>query len=220
MAKKDKSAKKVKASKTSKAEKPPKAPKAEKPPKPDKKAAKPPKPPKGWVPKGLSTVTASLTFQDSGAAIAFYEKAFGARELSRMYGPDGKAVWHAELRIGDSVIYLADESPMGYAVAARADGRPTSAIQIYVKDCDRWFARAVEAGCRPLMQVADMFWGDRMGVVVDPFNQLWTIGSRTRDLSPKQMKRAGDEFIASLARQQAAPPADATPSDAPDSSNS
>lgn len=209
MAKKDKTAKKVKAGKTAT-----KADKTGKKAAKAARAAKAPKTPKGWVPRHLSTVTASLTFKDSGAAIAFYEKAFGARELSRMNGPDGKQVWHAEVQIGDSVIYLADESPMGYAVAAPADGRPTSAIQIYVKDCDRWFARAVEAGCRPLMQVADMFWGDRMGVVVDPFNQLWTIGSRLKDLSPKQMKRANDEFIATLARQQSAP-APESPAPAP-----
>src|SRR5512145_1315809 len=121
------------------------------------------------VPEYLHTATVNLVFKDSNAAIAFYEKAFGAKVLSHMPSPDGKGTWHAELRIGDSVIFANDESPMN-PVKAPSEARPaTSTLHLYVKDCDAAIARAVEAGAKVAMPAADMFWGDRMGGVVDPF---------------------------------------------------
>lgn len=178
---------------------------------------KQPRPRKGWVPKGFSTVTANLVFKDSIQAIELYREAFGAKELQRMMSPDGKSVWHAELRIGDSIVYLNDESEMTYAKAPTAEGRPSSSIQIYVKDCDRWFERAVAAGCKALVPVSDMFWGDRMGVVVDPFNQQWSIASRVADLSPKQMRKAGEAFVKSLAQAAEAPAPSSSPASSPSS---
>lgn len=147
------------------------------------------------VPEYLHTATVNLVFKDSNAAIAFYEKAFGAKKLSLMPSPDGKGVWHAELRIGDSVVFLNDESPMNPVKAPTAERPATSAIHLYVKDCDAALARAVDAGAKLGMPAADMFWGDRMGSVVDPFGIPWGIASRKAKLTPKQLKAATEDFL-------------------------
>jgi uncharacterized glyoxalase superfamily protein PhnB len=147
------------------------------------------------VPEYLHTATVNLVFKDSNAAIAFYEKAFGAKKLSHMPSPDGKGTWHAELRIGDSVVFLNDESPMNPVKAPTAERPATSAIHLYVKDCDAAIARAVGAGATLAMPAADMFWGDRMGSVVDPFGIPWGIASRRAKLTPKQLKAATDDFL-------------------------
>ncbi len=147
------------------------------------------------IPEYLHTLTVNLVFRDSTAAIAFYEKAFGAKVLSRMQSPDGKGTWHAELRIGDSVIFMNDESPMN-PVKAPSEERPaTSILHLYVKDCDEAMARAVEAGAKITMPAADMFWGDRMGGVVDPFGIPWGVATRKAKLTPKQLKAATEEFL-------------------------
>jgi PhnB protein len=200
-----------KADKAAKPRKAEKAGKAEKVKKPKKKAGKK----VSAVPKGMHTVTANLVFKDTAQAIDFYQRAFAARELSRMPSPDGKGVWHAEIQIGDSVIYLNDESPMGHTVAATPEHRATCAIQLYVKDCDAWVARAIEAGARPFMPLADMFWGDRMGGVTDPFGVAWMISTRVANLTAKQMARAGEEFARSMAAG-AAPAPEAAPASTPD----
>lgn len=161
------------------------------------------------VPKGMHTVTPSLVFKDSAKAIEWYQTAFGAEETRRMMSPDGKSIWHAEIRIGDSTLFLNDESPMGYSVAPTPEHRPTCSLQLYVKDCDKWFDRAVAAGAKVAMPVSEMFWGDRMGAAIDPFGVFWMIATRTRKLSDAQMEEAGREFVKSMAAQQqppAAPP--------------
>lgn len=156
------------------------------------------------VPEYLHSLTPNLVFKDSAAAIEFYKKAFGAKELSRMQSPDGKGVWHAELRIGDSVIFLNDESPMNPVKAPTQERPVTSILHLYVKDCDDTLARAVAAGGTITMPAADMFWGDRMGSVADPFGLVWGIATRKAKLTPKQMKAAAEAFV----RQQepVAPP--------------
>lgn len=151
-----------------------------------------------FVPKGLTTVTASLVLKDCSRAIEFYKSAFGAKELSRMPGPDGRTVMHAELKIGDSVVYLSDEMPEGPAKAPTTAHQPTASMHMYVKDCDAVFERAVQNGAKITMPMADMFWGDRFGQLVDPFGQLWSIATHTRDVSDKEMKRAAQEFMASM----------------------
>lgn len=161
------------------------------------------------VPKGMHTVTPSLVFKDSAKAIEWYQTAFGAKETRRMMSPDGKSIWHAEIQVGDSTLFLNDESPMGYSVAPSPEHRPTCSLQLYVKDCDKWFDRAVAAGAKVAMPVSEMFWGDRMGAAIDPFGVFWMIATRTRKLSDAQMEEAGREFVKSMAAQQqppAAPP--------------
>jgi PhnB protein len=148
----------------------------------------------GPIPEYLHSVTPHLAFKDAAAAIAFYAKAFGAKELSRMPTPDGK-VMHAEIRIGDSVLFLADESPMSPIVAPSGERTSTTSFALYVKDCDAAIARAVAAGAKAGMPAEDAFWGDRMGTVLDPFGHSWMIATQKAKLTPKQLKAAFDDFL-------------------------
>jgi uncharacterized glyoxalase superfamily protein PhnB len=146
----------------------------------------------------MHTVTPQLTLRESARAIDFYKQAFGAQELMRMPTPDGRGIWHAELRIGDSVIYVSDEMPQGPTAAPSSTNKATGVIQLYVPDCDAVFQSAVQAGARVSMPLADMFWGDRYGSVVDPFGQVWGIATHVKDLSPEEMRRGAEEFAAKM----------------------
>ena len=137
-----------------------------------------------------------------------------------MMSPDGKSVWHASIRIGDSVVFVADESPMGYIVAPSPAHRPTAALQLYVKDCDAWVARAIEAGATSSMAVDDMFWGDRMGAVVDPFGVYWMIATRKHNFTEKELARSTAAFLERVAASQPAAPAEAAPPQPPRSDSS
>ncbi|HEX9291884.1 MAG TPA: VOC family protein [Anaeromyxobacteraceae bacterium] len=150
------------------------------------------------IPPGVHTVTPNLVLEDCAKAMEFYKQAFGAKELMRMMSPDGRGIWHAEMRIGDSIIYLND------AMDRRAPSRenPSSTmIWLYVPDCDAVFARAIEAGATSAMPLADMFWGDRSGMVIDPFGMPWGISTHVKDLSEEEMRRAGEEFAKKMATQ-------------------
>ena len=154
------------------------------------------------VPKAYGSVTAALAVRGAAEAIVFYGKAFGAKELSRMPGPDGKLM-HAEVKIGDTIVMLGDEAPeMGSPSPQALNGSPVS-LMLYVKDVDAVFARAVAAGAKPVMPPADMFWGDRYGMVVDPWGHRWGLATHKVDLTPKQMMKAMNEWMAA----QATPPA-------------
>lgn len=139
------------------------------------------------VPEGARTVTPYLTVKGASKALAFYKAAFGATELVRMPGPGGMLM-HAEIRIGDSLVYFADAFPPGQS-PLELGGTPI-ALHLYVEDCDFWFARAVKAGCKVVMPLADQFWGDRFGQVQDPFGHLWSIASHVADPTPEQMQAA------------------------------
>jgi uncharacterized glyoxalase superfamily protein PhnB len=148
------------------------------------------------VPKGLGTVTVNLTLRDCARAIEFYKQAFDAKEVSPpAIAPDGKSIWHAALQIGNSVIFLND--PM----TGDPWKEPSGSLWVYGPDVDGRFTRAISAGCRQTMPVEDMFWGDRTGTLVDPFGQTWTLGTHIKDMTPAQMKQAGDEFAAKMAAQ-------------------
>ncbi len=149
------------------------------------KAAKP-------IPEGCHTVTPHLVIKGAAKAIDFYKKAFGAQEMFRMPGPDGQTLMHAEIRIGDSVIFLADEFPdMGAERAPQSLGGTSVTIHLYVPDVDATFNQAVKAGAKPSMPVMDMFWGDRYGKVTDPFGHEWSIATHKEDVPPEEMgKRA------------------------------
>lgn len=147
------------------------------------------------IPEGLQAVVPSLVFTDCSAALAFYVKAFGAVETSRAPDPTGKKIWHASFTIGDTTLFCMDEFP---DMGARA--RPGS-FWIYGESIDERFKRAVEAGAKPTMEPQDAFWGDRFGVVVDPFGNQWTLAQRTRNMSPAEMKAAEDAFIAGQAKK-------------------
>jgi PhnB protein len=158
------------------------------------------------VPAGFHTITPSLVFKGTAAtAIGWYKTAFGAEEVSRMTSPDGTAIWHAEVKIGDSILFASDESPMGNTVAPSGPKTATASIQLYVPDADAWAARAIAAGAKVVMPVGDMFWGDRMGVFEDPFGHPWLISTRVKHLTEAEMQHAAAEFVKQMA-QHVAPP--------------
>jgi PhnB protein len=141
------------------------------------------------IPEGHHTITPHLVIDGASEAIEFYKRAFGAEELCRMPfpGPDGRMkVGHAALQIGDSRLFLADECPQ--AGVTGPNGSSPVTIHLYVTDADAVFGRAVEAGATVAMPLADMFWGDRYGQVVDPFGHRWSIATHLEDLTPGQME--------------------------------
>ena len=128
------------------------------------------------IPDGMRTVTPHLVCAGADDAITFYKSAFGAVEVSRVPGPDGKLI-HAMVRIGDSPVMLVDEFPEWGAVGPKTlNGSPVT-IHLYVENVDAAFERAIAAGARVKMPLEDMFWGDRYGVIEDPFGHLWSIGA-------------------------------------------
>ena len=157
-----------------------------------------------YKPQGMHDVAANLLFKDAAAGLEFYKTAFGGVETMRMPSPDGKKIWHAEMRIGDSTFFLNDEFPGGYTVAPSAEHKPTSSVQLYVTDCDQTFNQAIAAGGKPLLALTDMFWGDRMGMLQDPFGHVWTIATHKLDLTAEEIRKGGDEFAARMAGKQPA----------------
>jgi len=140
------------------------------------------------VPEGFHTVTPSLAVRDAAKAIEFYKKAFGAIELMRMPAPGGK-IGHAEIKIGDSPIMLADEFPeMGYKSPQTLGGSPVS-IMIYVADADTVFNQAVAQGAKEQRPIKDQFYGDRMGTLEDPFGHVWHVATHTEDISMEEMEK-------------------------------
>ena len=140
------------------------------------------------IPEGYHTATPYLIVNDAALAIEFYKEAFGATELLRMAKPDGK-IGHAEIRIGDSTIMLADEFPeMGARSPQSFGGSPVS-IFLYVENVDAVFAQTVAAGAVVQRPVADQFYGDRMGGVKDPFGHAWYIATHVEDVSPEEMRK-------------------------------
>jgi uncharacterized glyoxalase superfamily protein PhnB len=154
------------------------------------------------VPQGYYTVTPSLVLDDAAVAIEWYKKTFGADELARMLGPDGK-VMHAEIRIGNSRIMLSD-AMMGNKSPRACGGSPAS-LWLYVDDCDVLYNRAVAAGAEVQMPVGDMFWGDRFGAVIDPFGHRWSFATRKEDLTPDEQDRRQREWMRNTAAAGATP---------------
>ena len=138
------------------------------------------------IPEGFHTVTPHLVVSDAAAAIEFYQKAFGAEEVSRMPGPEGK-IMHAAIRIGDSPLMLNDEFPNMGTVGPKAIGGSAVTIHLYVKDADAVWDSATKAGAKVIVPIDDMFWGDRYGVIEDPFGHRWSIATHTQDLTPEQV---------------------------------
>ena len=137
------------------------------------------------IPDGYHSITPLLCVRSAAEASEFYQRAFGAREMFRVPLPNGK-IMHAELRIGDSVVMLADEMPERGAVSAQSVGASPTALRIYVADVDQAFAQAIAAGATQTMPVATQFWGDRIGQVRDPFGYLWLLATHVEDVSPAE----------------------------------
>lgn len=149
-----------------------------------------------WIPPGHTTVTATITLSDANGAIEFYRRAFGATEMGRFPGPDGKII-HAEIQIGSSYLMLNDEV-MGNRSPHSLGGSPTS-FYLYFEDADAAQKKAVAAGAKEIMPVTDMFWGDRMGHIEDPFGYQWNIATRVREMTPEQIRKAGEEWMKQMA---------------------
>jgi PhnB protein len=152
------------------------------------------------VPEGMHTITAHLVIKGADKAIEFYKKAFGAQQHGGVFrGPDGK-VGHAELRIGDSRIMLADEFPgAGHASSPQTLGGTTTVLNIYTDKVDQLFDQAVKAGATVTMPLANQFWGDRYGQVKDPFGHAWALGQHVEDVAPEELERRGREAFAKMA---------------------
>ena len=146
------------------------------------------------VPDGFRTVTPHLICAGAADAIEFYKNAFGAIEMFRLPTPDGRLM-HASIMIGDSMVMLVDEMKEMGALGPKSRGGTPVGIHLQVEDADALFARAVAAGAAVKMPVMDMFWGDRYGVVVDPFGHEWSIATHIRDLTPDEIAAAALEAM-------------------------
>ena len=140
------------------------------------------------IPEGYRTITPYLVVHDAAKAIDFYKRAFDAKEMFRMAGPQGK-IGHAELRIGDSMIMLADEMPQMETKSPQSLGGTTAGVFLYVNDVDAAFQKAASAGAKVTMPLADMFWGDRYGKLMDPFGHSWSMATHKEDVAPDEMQK-------------------------------
>jgi PhnB protein len=148
------------------------------------------------IPDGYHSVTPYLIVNGAAKAIDFYKRAFGAVELMRMPGPDGR-IGHAEIRIGDSAIMLADEHPaMGYRSPQSLGGAAVN-LMVYVERVDDVFGRAIAGGAKELQAIKDQFYGDRSGTLQDPFGHTWTVATHVEDVPPEEMRRRAEKFMQS-----------------------
>ena len=154
------------------------------------------------VPDGFHTVTAYLSQRDTARALEFYRKAFGAETRLTMPGPDGRML-HAEVKIGDSIVFMADENPAmsPYVKAPATAGCVTGTTFLYVPDVDAAFKRAVDAGAKVVTPLANMFWGDRFGTLIDPHGHHWSLATHIEDVPPQDMKRRQADWEKSLAKK-------------------
>ncbi len=140
------------------------------------------------IPDGYYSLTPYLIIKGAAAALEYYKQAFGAVEIVRMPGPGGK-VMHAEVKIGNSILMLSDENPERGHLSPSTRGGNSASIMLYTDDGDKVFKQAVAAGARADMPPADMFWGDRMGNLTDPFGHSWAIATHKEDVSPEEMEK-------------------------------
>ncbi|MES2019552.1 MAG: VOC family protein [Pseudomonadota bacterium] len=141
------------------------------------------------IPEDMHTLTPHLVCADALKAIEYYKRAFGAVEGGIMLTPDGKLM-HAQIRIGDSALMLMEENKDWGAIGPKTLGGSPVTIHLYVKDVDAVFAKAVAEGGTSKMAPADMFWGDRYGVLTDPFGHSWSVATHVKDATPEEMKAA------------------------------
>ena len=149
------------------------------------------------IPEGYHTITPNLVIREAAKAIDFYKKAFGAEEKVRMPGPGG-GIMHAELRIGNSTIMLGEEMGEHGCKSPKALGGSPVSFYVYVENVDAAWKRAIDAGATSKMPVADMFWGDRVGWLEDPFGHAWSLAQHVKDLSPDEIKKGQEAFFAKM----------------------
>ena len=149
------------------------------------------------IPEGYHSVTPYLAVEDAAKAIDFYKEAFGAQEMLRMPGPDGK-IGHAELQIGDSKLMLSDPFPHSNVRPPSERGGPTASIFLYVEDVDETFEQAQRAGADVVSELENMFWGDRFGTLSDPFGHVWSVATHKEDLSEEEMAERSKAAMAEM----------------------
>lgn len=149
------------------------------------------------IPEGFHTITPSLTCKDCANAIEFYKKALGADELMRMHSPDGSQITHAELKIGNSIIFVNDEMGPGCAAPGTVSG---ISLFLYVENADATFGSAVAAGAKVDMPLDNMFWGDRFGTLTDPYGHKWSVATHIEDLTPEEIGKRAAAFFAKMAK--------------------
>lgn len=144
------------------------------------------------IPEGYHSITPYMVMHDAAAAIDFYKNVFGATELFRMDSPGGK-IGHCEMMFGDSHIMLADEHPEMGALSPRSVGGTPVSLMLYIEDVDTVFKRAIAAGATELRPITDQFYGDRSGMISDPFGHIWTVATHVEDVPPEEMERRAKE---------------------------
>jgi PhnB protein len=149
------------------------------------------------IPEGFHSITPSLTCKNAAEAIEFYKNIFGAQEIMRMAGPGGK-IGHAELKIGDSIIFINDEF---MPVAQAATGAPPLSLFLYVEGVDNVFNRAIAAGAKVDMPLENQFWGDRFGKLTDPYGHQWGLATHVEDVAPDEMERRAAAWMKKAAGQ-------------------
>lgn len=154
------------------------------------------------VPEGIHTITPHLVVRGADKAIEFYKKAFGAEVKSVHQGPDGK-VMHADIKIGDSTIFMADEFPGPGCKSPETLGGTAVVLNLYRADIDKLFNQAVAAGATVTMPLANQFWGDRYGQLRDPFGHSWALGQHIEDVAPADLERRAKEAFAQMAKGKA-----------------
>ena len=152
------------------------------------------------IPDGFHSITPSLVVTNANEAIEFYKKAFDAQEIYRFPTPDGK-ILHAMIQIGDSFVMMSDEFPTMGLKSPSTIGGTSVTLHLYVEDADKIFKQAVDSGAAVTMPIMDAFWGDRYGMVIDPYGHSWAIATHKIDMTPEGMRKAGEEYFASLAKQ-------------------
>lgn len=156
---------------------------------------------KSYLPEGLRTATPTLMLKNAVEAIEWYKKAFGAQVKTIAAGPTPGSTIHAEIRIGDSAIFMVDDMPGSPTKSPALLGGASSSITLYFPDCDAIYNQAVNAGAEVVMPMADMFWGDRYSTIKDPFGCVWAIATHKEDLSREEMAQRTRDFFASMAKQ-------------------
>jgi PhnB protein len=149
------------------------------------------------IPKGYHTVTPSIFVEGAAQAIDFYKKALGAEEKYRFPGPDGK-IMHAEIRIGDSTIMMADEMPDQGGKSPKSLGGSPVSFFIYQDNVDAAWKRAIDAGAKEVMPLEDQFWGDRAGCFQDPFGHQWWLAQHVKDMTPEELNKAAESFFSQM----------------------
>jgi PhnB protein len=149
------------------------------------------------IPEGYHAITPYLAVDDAAEAIEYYKKAFGAKERARMGAPGGK-IGHAELEIGDSLVMLSDPFPQASTRPPKELGGTSVNVFMYATDVDAVVKQAVDAGATVTMEVADQFWGDRLGTVTDPFGHTWSIATHVEDLTPEEIAERGTAAMAAM----------------------